>query len=93
MDIYGVSFESVAETDRQKILDALKMMNTDATGKMITETPENNTNSSNANKKEDKNESSKVTRNIKGQKEIVIVLPQLNGKGYPLPVNLSAVTK
>lgn len=93
LDIYGVSFESVAEPDRQKILDALKMMNTDASGKMITETAENDSNSSNTNKKEDKNESSKVTRNIKGQKEIEIALPQLSGKGYPLPVNSSAGTK
>lgn len=33
---------------------------------------------------------SKVTRNIKGQKEIVIELAQLKGKGYPAPVALNA---
>ena len=84
LEVYGVSFESLAETDRQKILDALKMMNTDADGKMITETAKSNSNSANTEK--DKKNDGKVTRNIKGQKEIEIILPQLLGKGYPVPL-------
>ncbi len=34
-------------------------------------------------------ESDKVTRNIKGKKEIVFELAQLKSKGYPAPVNMS----
>jgi lipoprotein-anchoring transpeptidase ErfK/SrfK len=41
----------------------------------------------NANKKADA-ESGKVTRTVKGQKEIVIELAALRGKGYPAPVAL-----
>jgi len=41
----------------------------------------------NANKKTDA-ESGKVTRTVKGQKEIVIELAALRGKGYPAPVAL-----
>jgi hypothetical protein len=31
-----------------------------------------------------------VTRNIKGKKEVVLQLAQLQGKGYPAPVALNA---
>jgi hypothetical protein len=33
-------------------------------------------------------ESGKVTRNIKGSKEVIIEIPELLGKGYPAPVDL-----
>jgi hypothetical protein len=68
-----------------------------------TATPEaNNKNANkNANKNENKNanknenkkadaEGGKVTRAVKGQKEIVIELAALRGKGYPAPVALDA---
>ena len=32
--------------------------------------------------------SARVTRTIKGNKEVVIVIPELAGKGYPAPVDL-----
>jgi hypothetical protein len=56
----------------------------------------NNSNSSNANSnfnssnKNANSDGGKVTRNIKGKKESVIQLSQLQGKGYPAPVALSA---
>ena len=34
--------------------------------------------------------SSKVTRNVKGQKEIVVDVAALRGKGYPAPVNINS---
>ena len=46
-----------------------------------------NANSSNKNANSD---GGKVTRNIKGKKEVVLHLAQLQGKGYPAPVNLNA---
>ncbi len=92
LEVYGVTFESLAETDRQKIMEALQMMNTDASGNTITETAatNNNADKSNANSKDSKKDDGKVTRNVKGQKEIEIILPQLSGKGYPLPSALNA---
>ena len=56
----------------------------------------NNSNSSNANSnfnssnKNANSDGGKVTRSIKGKKESVIQLSQLQGKGYPAPVALSA---
>lgn len=92
LDAYGVAFDSLSEPDRKKIEQALTAMNTDADGKEISEATAVNANTSQQNKKTEdsaKNDGSKVTRTIKGQKEIVIVLPQLNGKGYPAPVALN----
>jgi lipoprotein-anchoring transpeptidase ErfK/SrfK len=75
----GVSFDSLSDKDRDKILAGLKQMARDAEGNVA----EKQTNSNK------KNESAKVTRVIKGAKEFVIELPALKGKGFPAPVNLS----
>jgi lipoprotein-anchoring transpeptidase ErfK/SrfK len=93
----GVSLDSLSEPERAKVLDALRQMARDATGKPAdgepnaspSATPEaaNKNANKNANKKTDA-ESAKVTRTIKGQKEIVIELAALKGKGYPAPVAL-----
>ena len=82
LETYGVDFGSLSEAERTKITDALDQMAMDAQGKEVD--PEANSNSNS------KNNSGKVTRNIKGQKEIVIELAALQGKGYPGPVDLTA---
>ncbi|HEY0657324.1 MAG TPA: hypothetical protein VGD05_02565, partial [Pyrinomonadaceae bacterium] len=46
-----------------------------------------NTNSQNKNANTD---GGKVTRNVKGKKEVVLQLAQLQGKGYPAPVAFNA---
>jgi lipoprotein-anchoring transpeptidase ErfK/SrfK len=99
----GVSMDSLTEAERTKVLDALRQMARDATGKpadgqpnaspsATPETANKNANkNTNANGNANKNanaESGKVTRTIKGQKEIVIELAALKGKGYPAPVAL-----
>ncbi len=69
---------------------------TAAAGSGMANTSNANTNSANANgnsNSSNKNANSgdgKVTRNIKGKKEVVIQLAQLQGKGYPAPVALNA---
>lgn len=78
LEVYGVSLESLPEADRTKLLDAVNQMAVDAQGKAVEE-------SENSNRK---NTSSKVTKNIKGKKEIAIEIPALQGKGYPAAVNL-----
>ena len=97
----GVSFDSLSETERAQVLDALRQMARDAKGNPADGAPEasasaspeaNNKNANsntnkNANKKTD-TENAKVTRTVKGQKEIVIELAALRGKGYPAPVAL-----
>ena len=82
LETYGVDFGSLSEAERTKIMDALDQMAMDAQGKEVD--PEANSNSNS------KNNSGKVTRNIKGQKEKVIELAALQGKGYPGPVDLTA---
>lgn len=75
----GVTYDQLSESDRSKLMDALSQMAVDAQGKAVTN--DGNNNSANANAK-------KVTRNIKGQKEIVVEVASLRGKGYPAPVAL-----
>lgn len=94
----GVSLDALSETERTQVLSALKQMARDATGNPAggqanaspSPTPESasrnaNKANRNANKQADA-ESGKVTRAIKGQKEIVIEIAALRGKGYPAPV-------
>jgi lipoprotein-anchoring transpeptidase ErfK/SrfK len=45
-----------------------------------------NDNSSNKNANKSGGEGARVTRNVKGQKEIVVEIEALRGKGYPAPV-------
>jgi hypothetical protein len=69
-------------------MDALNQMATDATGKPAEGDGTTNDNASSSKDKKHDKQSAHVTRTIKGQKEIVIELPELKGKGYPAPVNL-----
>lgn len=88
---FGVSLDNLDPNKRGDILNALQQMSVDALGKPV-ETSENRQ-PANSNRKSENNgnsDSGKVTRNIKGKKEIVIDLPDLKGKGYPAPVNLSS---
>ena len=81
---FGVTLDSLDEATRKKLLDGLEDMAVDATGKPVD--PKGNSNSeSNANAG-----SGRVTRNIKGRKEVSFPIPQLAGKGYPAPVAMKA---
>ena len=84
LDAAGVSLDNLKPTDRDKILDGLKQMAIDATGDPV---DANDVNTDSNEKKKD-NSSGKVTRNVKGQKEVTFELAELRGKGYPAPVNL-----
>jgi lipoprotein-anchoring transpeptidase ErfK/SrfK len=91
----GVQFEQLSENERAQVLNALKEMARDPSGKLDTAAGGNaNSNlskNSNSSKKAD-NSNGRVTRTIKGQKEVVIEIAALRGKGYPAPVNLDAGT-
>jgi Uncharacterized protein conserved in bacteria len=82
LDTFGVSFDSLSDADKTKLLDALKQMAVDAQGSPV------NTEDSNQNEKDStkKNPKGKITRNIKGKKQIDIPLALLKGKGYPAPI-------
>lgn len=87
LDSYGVSFDSLSETEKKQALDAVKAMAVDAGGQKVTEEEANRDRNAN------KNQSKTVTRNIKGKKEMVVEIAALKGKGYPAPVDLNAGTR
>ncbi|MDM7923943.1 MAG: L,D-transpeptidase family protein [Pyrinomonadaceae bacterium] len=78
---FGVDFDQLAPEIREQITEGLESMAVDATGEPVEEGQGNTSN---------KNTSSKVTRNVKGKKEFAIKLPELNGKGYPAPLGMTA---
>jgi bacillopeptidase F (M6 metalloprotease family) len=80
---HGVSLDSLAPELKAKILDGLKQMSRDASGQAVDASKV----AANSNRK---NTSEKVTSNIKGKKELAFKIPELAGKGYPLPKNLKA---
>ena len=98
LEAYGVRLEQLSEAERAQVINALKEMSRDASGRL--DNSSNTASSANANSnargansnsnssKKTDNSNSKVTRTIKGQKEVVIEIAALQGKGYPAPVNL-----
>lgn len=79
LQAYGVTMDSRAEPERAALMAALNKMAVDATGQKVTEPTSTN-----------KHESTKVTRNVKGEKSVTVEVAALRGKGYPAPVNLVA---
>ena len=74
LSTFGVSFDSLSDTEKSELKDAILRMAVDAKGNMVA------ANSANSN-----NNSGRVTKNIKGAKEVVVNLAALKGKGYPAP--------
>jgi lipoprotein-anchoring transpeptidase ErfK/SrfK len=98
LQAYGVSYDSLSEQEKSQIANALRQMSLDPQGKPADGQPNANaSNANNANRKSESNKnadsSGKVTRNIKGQKEVVIEIAALQGKGYPAPVELNTGQK
>jgi lipoprotein-anchoring transpeptidase ErfK/SrfK len=93
LDAYGVSLDGLNPEMRNQILEGLRQMAFDATGNPVDPSAAANVNvNSNANSANNKNKNSndngdKVTKNIKGKKEVTFQLAELQGKGYPAPVN------
>ena len=81
LQVYGVSLESLPEQERRALMTALEKMAVDARGEKVTEP-------SNSNENSEKKNSSSVTRNIKGEKSVIVEVAMLRGKGYPAPLNL-----
>ncbi|PYS97712.1 MAG: hypothetical protein DMF65_11005 [Acidobacteria bacterium] len=80
LETYGVRLEDLSEQERAQVSEALQQMAHDAHG--------NPSRESSAPPK-GKSKSGNVTYNVKGDKEVVIEVAALRGKGYPAPVNLS----
>ena len=87
LEVYGVSLDKLQPADRDKILQGLKQMANDAQGNPVAQNSSTNSNINTANNKTANSNSDKVTKNIKGKKEVAFQLAELQGKGYPAPVN------
>jgi lipoprotein-anchoring transpeptidase ErfK/SrfK len=96
---YGVALEQLSEQERTAVMNALKEMSRDASGRADEISVSANSNASTdaaqtakaSNRNENKrgeNTEGKVTRAVRGKKEIVIELAALKGKGYPAPIAL-----
>jgi lipoprotein-anchoring transpeptidase ErfK/SrfK len=84
LETFGVSLASLSPEEQAALRDALSKMAIDAQGKPVEEGGDDkNNNKASSN-------SSKVTKNVKGQKEIVVEVASLRGKGYPAPVNINS---
>lgn len=93
LEVYGLSIDGLDPKVRSRIMEGLEEMSLDASGKPASgNTHSNSTSNSNsagsktADKAKAGAEAGRVTRSVKGKKEVVIKLPQLAGKGYPAPV-------
>jgi hypothetical protein len=78
---HGVRLEDLSEQERAQALEALKAMARDPQGNPVETTPT-------PTPTPNKNGQVRETRTVKGQKEIVIEVAALRGKGYPAPSNL-----
>lgn len=87
LDAAGVSFDTLPAPEQEKMWQALQQMAIDASGNPVD--PVSNANA-NANTKNGKSSSSNVTKNVKGQRQVVFDIAALKGKGYPVPVNLKS---
>lgn len=92
LETFGVSINNLPAADREKILAGLEMMAMDAEGSPVESNANANTNMTSSNSaKSGKTPNSgdgKVTRKIKGKKELIFEIAELKGKGYPAAVNM-----
>ena len=81
---YGVTLDQLSEKKHAEVLKGLSQMARDASGKPATEA----SGAGRSDSAKRNSSSAGVTRTIKGNKEVVIDIPALAGKGYPAPVDL-----
>ena len=83
LEVFGVRLEDLSEQERAQVAEALKAMARDARGNpadgQATPTPTPGRDGRVA-----------ETRTVKGEKEMVVEIAALRGKGYPAPVSLDA---
>ena len=80
LQAYGLSMNDLSADEQAKVREALKKMAIDAHGQPVDEGDGNKKPSTTA----------KVTKTMKGAKEVVVDIAALKGKGYPAPVNINS---
>ena len=84
LEAFDVKLEDLSEQERAQVTQALQAMARDAHGNPADGQPE----ASPTPKGKEEKKNVRETKTIKGEKEIVIDIAALRGKGYPAPVNL-----
>ncbi len=87
LEAFNVKLEDLNEQERAQVTQALQAMARDAQGNPADGQPAASPTPTQA-KGANKNANVRETKTIKGQKEVVIDIAALRGKGYPAPVNL-----
>jgi hypothetical protein len=97
LNAYSVNYDQLPEGEKQALIQALTEMNLDAKGNAIAanvagsgtdDSTGPDTGSKNDPTKSAKAKKGNVTSSIKGRKEMVVPIAELQGKGYPAPVNI-----
>ena len=79
---HGVALEQLSQDERTRISEALGQMARDAVGREVQPASPNENRRRNSTRNQ-------VTRTIRGEREVVIEIAALAGKGYPAPVELN----
>lgn len=96
---YGVTLEDLSENERWQVMAALDQMGRNASGKAVPAAPLVTLVEAGADPLPDAtlskrpkgaSASRKVTRRVKGEKEVVVEITALAGKGYSAPVELDS---
>jgi lipoprotein-anchoring transpeptidase ErfK/SrfK len=88
LEAHGVRPEQLSPAERAQVTDALQQMSRDAAAKPGQPGTGAEDHSARAEQKKRNAANGKVTRSVRGEKEIVIEVAALAGKGYPAPVAL-----
>jgi L,D-transpeptidase ErfK/SrfK len=86
LEANGVRLDQLTKEQRAQVMRALELMSRDVSGTI--NPPDRNNGNANRAAKTRTARDSRVTRDIKGDKEAVIQIDSLKGKGYPAPMAL-----
>ena len=88
LEAHDTSFDKLSEEEKMQALNAINEMGRNAKGQEVQ--ADSSTLSGSPSPKPGKSVNPKVTRQVTGEKEAIIIAPALQGKnGYPLPVALN----
>lgn len=87
LHVYGVDFDTFPETERQQALAALEMMGLPPSGRPK---DANLTEDEKEQRRERNIQRQRMTRTVKGGKEVIVDVTALAGKGYPAAVAMDS---
>lgn len=89
LQVYGVNYDKLSEQEKNDLNEALEEMNRDAHGNPIVTDSIAPSKKGVPASKLARSKQGKVTSKVKGEKEAVVQIAALQGKGYPAPVDLN----